>query len=253
LLVSSDQTFGTLLDDVTTDSTAYTSDTTYRPDAQLYWRVRANDENGIALSWSCSPPTCPLFTHSLPAPVLFDSNPTIGETIPVWRWHATPGAVAYDLHAVLPDSSTKDIGGLPSPAFVASLIAGNGFFRWSVRGEFPKAGGTTPGPYSDSQVFTKILTPPVGLRAIRGRRSLVFTWTPKATARKYRFQIARNQDFSRMVDSTDTEANVYAPLMTQGDYFKGGKFYWRLAGIDDYGNIGKFTKLHVLRLPRRAH
>jgi hypothetical protein len=154
---------------------------------------------------------------------------------------------------VLPDSSTKDIKGLPSPAFVAGLIAGNGFFTWSVRGEFPNAGGLTPGPYSQSQVFTKTLTPPVGLRAIKGSRSLVFAWAAKTAARKYRFQIARNQDFSKRVETSDTESNVYAPLMNQGDYFKGGKFYWRVAGIDDYGNVGKFSKRLVIRLPRRAH
>jgi hypothetical protein len=248
LQVSADPTFGTsLLDDVETDSTAYTSNTTYPPDATLYWRVRASDENGIGLTWSVTG----TFTHSLPAPVLFDSNARIGEEIPVWLWNAVPGAVEYDLHAVLPDSSTRDVNGLPSPAFVAGLIAGNGFFRWSVRGEFPKAGGTTPGPYSASQVFTKILTPPVRLRAIRGRKSLVFTWASKAAARQYRFQIARHPDFSNMVDSVDTESHVYAPLLTQDDYWKGGRFYWRVAGIDDYGNVGKFTKNVVLRLPRR--
>jgi len=258
LQVSADPTFGSLLDDVKTDSTAYSSNTTYPPDATLYWRVRANDGDGLGLTWSCPelspcPPGTGTFTHSLPAPALFDSSPSIGETIPIWRWYALPGAVSYDLHAVLPDGSTRDINGLPSPAFVATLIAGNGFFRWSVRAEFAKAGGTTPGPYSASQVFTKILKPPTGLRAVRGRRSLIFRWAAKATARKYRFQIARNQDYSKMVDSTDTEANVYAPSLTQDDYFKGGKFYWRVAGIDDNGNVGKFTNSVILRLRHRAH
>ena len=249
LQVSADPTFGSTLETVDTDSTAFTSNTTYPPDSTLYWRVRANDENKIGLTWSSTG----TFTHSLPAPVLFDSNTRIGEAIPVWLWNAVPGSVQYDLHAVLPDGSTKDVNGLPSPAFVAGLIAGNGFFTWSVRGEFPTAGGTTPGPYSDSQVFTKILAPPAGLRAIRGRKSLVFEWAAKTTTRNYRFQIARHPDFSNMVDSVDTESNVYAPLLQQDDYLKGGRFYWRVAGIDDYGNQGKFSKALVLRLPRRLH
>jgi hypothetical protein len=250
LQVSADPTFSSsLLEGVDTDSTAYTSNTTYPPDSTLYWRVRANDENKIGLTWSSTG----TFTHTLPAPVLFGSNTRIGEAIPVWLWTYVPGAVAYDLHAVLPDGSTRDINGLPSPAFVAGLIAGNGFFNLSVRGEFPKGGGVTPGPYSQPQVFTKILTPPLRLRAIRGSKSLVFAWGAKTTARKYRFQIARNPDFSKMVESTDTESNVYAPTLQQDDYFKGGKFYWRVAGIDDYGNLGKYSKTLVLRLPRRLH
>jgi hypothetical protein len=245
--VSADQTFASsLLDNVDTDSTAYTSNTTYPPDAALYWRVRANDENRIGLTWSQTG----TFTHTLPAPVLFSSNARIGDAIPVWLWTALPGAVQYDLHAVLPDGTTRDVNGLPSPAFVAGLIAGNGFFNWSVRGEFPRAGGTTPGPYSQPQVFTKTLTPPVGLYAVRGRKSLVFAWAAKTTARKYRFQIARRPDFSKMVDSVDTESNVYAPLLQQEEYLKGGRFYWRVAGIDDYGNQGKFSKTVVLRLKR---
>ena len=247
LQVSADPTFGSTLESVDTDSTAYTSNTTYPPDATLYWRVRANDENKIGLTWSSTG----TFTHTLPAPVLFNSNVRIGEAIPVWLWTYLPGAVAYDLHAVLPDGSTRDINTLPSPAFVAGLIAGNGFFTLSVRGEFPRAGGITPGPYSQPQVFTKTLTPPLRLRAIRGPKSLVFAWGAKTTARKYRFQIARNPDFSKMVESTDTESNVYAPTLQQDDYFKGGRFYWRVAGIDDYGNLGKYSRTLVLRLPRR--
>jgi hypothetical protein len=237
-----------LLDNVTTDSTAYTSNTTYPPGSTLYWRVRANDEDEIGLTWSATG----TFKHSLPAPVLVGSNPTIGERVPVWRWDSLAGAVEYDLHAVKPDGSTKDITNLPSPAFVATLIAGNGFFRWSVRGEFPRSGGVTPGPYSGQQVFTKILMAPVKPHVVKGRRSLIFAWTPNVTARKYLLQLARNQDFSKMVDSFTTEANVYAPYMTQPDYLKGGRFYWRVAAIDDYGNVGKFTKALFLRLPHRS-
>ncbi len=254
LQISSDATFGSLLDNIQTDSTAYTSNTTYPPDSTIYWRVRANDEFGLGLTWSCSLSPCQpgwgTFVHTLPAPTLFSSNSRIGENIPVWLWTVLPGAVAYDLHATLPDGTTRAIGGLPSPAFVAALIAGNGYFTWKVRGEFPTSGGVTPGPYSQPQVFTKILTPPVNLRAIRGRKSLVFAWAVKSTARKYRFQIARNPDFSKIVDAVTTESNVYAPLLQQGDYWKGGRFYWRVAGIDDYGNIGKYSKSLVLRLRR---
>src|SRR5439155_23103871 len=47
LQVSQDPSFGTLLDDVVTDSTAFTSSTTYPADSALYWRVRADDQNLI--------------------------------------------------------------------------------------------------------------------------------------------------------------------------------------------------------------
>ena len=52
LQVSADPTFSNLLDDVTTDATSYSSNTTYPPDTVLYWRVRADDENLNGLTWS---------------------------------------------------------------------------------------------------------------------------------------------------------------------------------------------------------
>src|SRR5919197_6599893 len=45
LQVAQDPSFGNPIDDVLTDSTAYSSDTTYPADTVLYWRVRADDEN----------------------------------------------------------------------------------------------------------------------------------------------------------------------------------------------------------------
>ena len=49
LQVASDSSFSNLLDDIVTDSTAYTSNTTYPANTVLYWRVRADDENKFGL------------------------------------------------------------------------------------------------------------------------------------------------------------------------------------------------------------
>ena len=70
--VSQDSSFGNTLEDTTTDSTTYTPNTTYPADTVLYWRVRANDENQVGLSWS---PTA-TFRRTLPAPVPSPTNPT---------------------------------------------------------------------------------------------------------------------------------------------------------------------------------
>ena len=69
--VADDPTFGSLLDDVLTDSTAYTSNTSYPADTILYWRVRADDENLIGLTWS----SVGTFRRRLPAPALSATNP----------------------------------------------------------------------------------------------------------------------------------------------------------------------------------
>jgi hypothetical protein len=247
LQVSSDPKFASgMLDDITTDSTAFTGDTTYPPGKKLYWRVRASDENKIGLTWSLVRD----FEHELPAPVPLRTNARASDLVPVWRWAPAAGAVGYDLHAVLPDGSTRDFRGIPSPAWAASEIAGLGVFRWSVRAEYPKASGTTPGPYSPRKLFTRTLHAPAGTRALVVGRRVVFRWSPRSGARSYRFEISRSPDFGRLVDSAQTEAIAYAPSLTQAEYTKGGRFYWHVAAIDSRGNRGSFSPTLVARLRR---
>ena len=64
-----------MIDAKVTDSTAYTSTTTYPADTVLYWRVRADAENGtgyVGLTWS----TTGTFQKQLPAPTPDPDNPT---------------------------------------------------------------------------------------------------------------------------------------------------------------------------------
>ena len=247
LQVSSDPTFASgMLDDVTTDSTAFTGDTTYPPGKKLYWRVRASDENKIGLTWS----ETRSFEHELPVPAPLATNARSGDLVPVWRWAPAAGAVGYDLHAVLPDGKSRDFRGIPSPAWAAGEIAGLGVFRWSVRAAYPKASGTTPGPYSNPAAFTRTLHAPAGAHAQIAQRGIVFTWRPRPGARSYRVEVSRSPDFGRVVDSAQTEASAYAPSLTQTEYAKGGRFYWHVAAIDSRGNQGNFSPTLVTRLRR---
>ena len=52
--VAQEPTFAAPIEDVTTASTSYTPFTTHPADTTLYWRVRADDENLIGLTWSTS-------------------------------------------------------------------------------------------------------------------------------------------------------------------------------------------------------
>src|SRR5205085_5582374 len=77
LQVARDGDFGNVLDDVTTDSVAYTSNKSYPADVKLYWRVRAETEDGVALVWSAPGQ----FTRQWPAPALARSALS-GDDIP---------------------------------------------------------------------------------------------------------------------------------------------------------------------------
>src|SRR5213076_2839144 len=96
--------FADPIDDVTTDATAFTSSSTYPADSTLYWRVRANDERGVGLTWS----SVETFTRQLPAPQPDTDNPTGGRTIPLLKWAPVEGAVSYDMHVDQPNGSQLD-------------------------------------------------------------------------------------------------------------------------------------------------
>ena len=77
LQVADDDKFGSLLDDVVTDSTAYTGNTSYPADTVLYWRVRAD---GGLVSWSGRRSHLP--PEALLAQVLSLANPGSGRGNP---------------------------------------------------------------------------------------------------------------------------------------------------------------------------
>ena len=76
--VAQEPTFAALLEDVTTASTSYTPFTTHPADTTLYWRVRADDENLIGLTWS----SVRHFQRRLPTPVPASDNATSGDFTP---------------------------------------------------------------------------------------------------------------------------------------------------------------------------
>jgi hypothetical protein len=252
LQVSSDSTFASgILDDVSTDSTAYASTTTYPPGKRLYWRVQAIDENGIALTFSPAPQEPQRsFEWQLPRPQAVQASGR-GDALPTFRWRPTPGAVSYDLHLVLPDGSTQDFNQISSPAWAVTGVGGLGLFRWSVRGEFPRNGsGTTPGPYSRTFTFTRTLQPPRGAHATPGRGGIVFSWAPKAGSKAYLIQVATAPDFSHGVDSASVEGPMYAPTMSS--YPQGAKVFWRVAAVSADGTTGNFSKPLVAFVPKHA-
>ena len=243
LQISRDGDFGNVLDDVTTDSVAYTSNTSYPADVKLYWRVRAETEDGVGLAWSAPGQ----FTRQWPAPAL-KKNPASGDDIPTLRWGPLVGAVWYDLHVEQPNHGSRDFGELRSAAATFTDMTGTGNFRWKVRAEFASGSGSpAPGPYSKWHRFTRTIGKVHGLRTVVGRRALVLSWAAKPGARNYNVMVARTPDFRNTVDSTSTDETVYAPDLGWG-YSGGGRFYWRVAAVDQGGSVGAFSKPRRFRI-----
>ena len=246
LQVAQDPTFHNLLDDVTTTSTAYTSSTTYPADTSLYWRVRANDESKVGLTWSA----IGSFRRRLPAPVPSPDNPTSGTTVPVLTWSPVQGATSYDFRVEQPDGVVKVIKfGSNAATFV--VFAGTGVWRWQVRANFPKNPiGETPGPYSPIQTFIRRIDAPPGARYVNARRQMLLSWDPVPMVKEYKVQVSPTDSFSRIIETHETENTDYAPLLALKGYTDGGTLYWRVAGLDEGKNLGGWTtrQLSLLKL-----
>jgi hypothetical protein len=254
LQVSQDPSFGNPIDDVTTASTAYSSNSTYPADTILYWRVRANDENGIGLTWSNSVSGAWTFRKKLAAPLGSAGNLTRGDAIPNWSWSAVPGAVSYDVSLDLPDGTHRDFSGLRAPSATPVLMYGTGIFHWRVRAEFPKSPfGLTPGPYSATYAFTRTIGEPSGAHADFDVNHILLSWNAKAGARRYRVQISGTPEFSQLVENVVTDNTSYAPSLKYLGYrtLNTGRLYWRVAAQDEGDNVGDFTLPQLITRLRR--
>ena len=241
LEVSENPSFGELIDHVKTDSTAYTSSSTYPAATPLYWRVRANDANQSnehdGLTWS---PTG-TFARTLPIPSPAAST-TEGQGLPVRSWSPVEGATAYELHVELPNGTTKDFT-LDSTSFTPTELFGNGIWHWQVRAAFPKGiFGTTPGGYfTPPQPFVHELAPPTGVIGIKSGSRIVISWNPDQYAKEYEVDISTSDTFSSTIESRKVGGSSWAPNVDLSLPANRGALYWRVAAVDPGNNVGAYA------------
>jgi hypothetical protein len=244
LQVASDPTFSDPIDNLATNATSYSSATTYPADTVLYWRVRADDENLIGLTWSATG----TFQKRLPAPALNGNVPTAGETLPVLAWQPIQGASTYDIAIDQPDGRTRQFSGFRAPVASFIKMTGTGVWHWRVRANFPKSFGSVPGPWSPSRVFTRTIGEPVGLHTDTSRDHLLLSWNPKFGIKSYRVEIAARPDFATKVETVATENSSYAPRLESLAYRGAATLFWRVAAVDADGNAGDFSRPQPMRL-----
>ena len=248
LQVALDPSFGSVIDDVVTSSTAFTSFTTYPADAQLYWRVRANADASteVGLNWS---PTR-AFRRRLLSPVV-GANPDSDERVPVMTWEPVPGAISYDVSIEEPDGDANVFSNLRTTVATPTRVFGLGTWQWRVRANFPtETGRAAAGPFSARRPFTRYMNPPTGARITRDNGSLVLDWDPSfGLAKEYRVEFSESSSFRTRLDSKRIDNAGYAPTMTTSGFQNGGPIYWRVAAVDEGGNVGGWAsgKVGLLR------
>jgi hypothetical protein len=244
--IAEDDTFGSPIADVLTNSTAYTSTNALPADSKLYWRVRANDENKVGLTWSDAEE----FRRGLPKPFI-RQNPAGGGAIPVLSWAPVEGAVSYDMHVEQADGTKRDFGGMRSTAFTPVIFYGTGVWHWQVRANFRGGGSAVvSGGYTAPQPFTRHIATPTGLRTTRTNGGAVLSWDPSRMARRYRVQVSATDSFSVITEQVITENTSWAPRMNALAYGKAEQLYWRVAAMDEGNNLGGWATTPLRRLPR---
>ena len=246
--VSNDPSFGTVLDDVQTASTAFTAATSYPADTVLYWRVRADDENLVGLRWS----SVGTFQRRLPVPSpQFDA--ASGDMYPLMSWSPVQGAVSYRVALDEPDGDHNEYEDFRSAAASFGKMTGTGVLGIRVRANFPtKTGQTTPGPWSSTVNFTRTMGEPTGAATDASGNHLQFNWDPKPGTKHYRVLVANREDFATTVEDVKTDNTSYAPTLTAAGYLAGGTFWWRVAAYDEDNNVGDFTRAHSFTLKKSS-
>jgi hypothetical protein len=246
--VGQEPTFAAPLEDFVTASTSYTPFTTHPADTTLYWRVRADDENQIGLTWSA----VRTFQRKLPTPTLAGDNLTAGDFTPAWTWSSVTGASGYTFSMDGPDGDHKEWPGLRTPAAAFVYLFGPGIWRWRVRAEFPKLPtGTVNGPWSSYLPFTRTLSEPSGSRTSVSGTHVLLSWNWKLGAKNFKVQISQRPDFAANIEEIETDNTSYAPLLLHPYYQSGGSFWWRVAALDKARNVGDFTAAQRIDILKR--
>jgi hypothetical protein len=253
LQVAQDATFSTPIDDILTDSTAYTSNRTYPSDRTLYWRVRAEAEdssNFVALPWSASG----TFRKQLPRPIWDTNNPPSGAGLPVLSWNPVPGAVSYDVQVEEADGDRREYTGFPTHAVSFRQFTGVGVTKVWVRANFPTDTlGVVHGPFSaEFWSYAHTIPEPANPTHEAGANRLLLAWNPRPAADEYRVQISQRPDFATTVETGTTQTTAYAPLLTTLPYTNGGSFWWRVAMVDADRNVGDYTAARSFTLPKTS-
>lgn len=248
--VDDDPNFSSPIDDVRTHSTGFTSTKTYAAYSSLYWRVRADAENGLSagtavgLGWSARG----VFHRDLriPANPRSDLGPD-GQTVPTFSWDATPGAVSYDVHFEQADGTKRDFT-VRSTAFTPTAYYGTGVWRWQVRANYQSGFVTVSSGYTPMQSFTRHIASPRGLTTTAPAGSALLSWAPAPMAKQYKVQISTSDSFATLVDQAIVDGTSFAPHMTQPQWAQPGALYWRVATVDEGGNLSGWSRA-ILRQP----
>ena len=169
-------------------------------------------------------------------PVPDPANLTGGADIPVLSWSAVQGAVSYGMHVEQADGTRKDF--VTTSTSIAPTTFYAGHLALVGAGELPR------------RLVRRLLDPcrlhPPHRRSREGCRTQVGRSDAAELGAEHGSQgirgaISTDPDFRTVVDSGQPQESNWAPKLTAGAYRAGGRLHWRIAAIDEGGNIGAWS------------
>jgi len=247
--------FSPLLHHATINHESYTPLAAYAP-RTYYWRVRANNAQGVSYSsqWS------PVGTFDIALPQVSLVTPLAGSVVhstPVFRWDAmlfpgTTQAIGWSA-----PKYRLQVSNHPNFAsYIDNLVLDT--ITWTPAKSYPDGdyywrvavidGDNNAGPFSNVNTFTKQYPAITLVAPLTGTVEIdpfpTFIWRPITTTSvsRYRIEIARNPQFSPLIDSATTHNTYFTPLKK----YDASLYFWRVAMIDKSNSYGPWTDSIVL-------
>jgi hypothetical protein len=269
--VDDDPSFGSTAVNDNTARNSYTPITTLA-NGTYYWRVRVRRYGGSSSSsqdiindWSPSQ----ILTLTLPQPTGLTHNPSgVVPRAPTLCWDhlILSSTVSASLQPVLAAykyrvqvskdqafSSTFDTIDTEQACWTPAKGYDDGTYYW--RAAMMDGNSTARlGSYTSAITFTKQYPVSTLVSPTSGGVSAetpTFVWTPVNGADSYRLEVSKSPTFSPLYDGPITTNNTrYTPTKT---YTPESTYYWRVAIVDDDGNIGPFNNATLILDPYPYH
>ncbi len=254
--VDDDPTFNSPAVDKTVVENTYTPDNTLF-NGLYYWRVRVRRYGNVYNGWTASQ----TFTLSLPRPTgLTPNNPNPANAVnynPMLCWTpilardggSTPVLSAYRYKVQVSRDPNFTPGQIYDEIFTEhacwtpTKAYEDRTYYWHVA---MLDGEDKMGNYSDTAVFTKQYPVTAWLNPASGSSSLgtpTFRWAPIFGAAYYRLEVARDKDFTNIVERVETNNTSWTPT---SDYPSQRSYYWRVAMVDLGNFIGPYNEATIL-------